>query len=66
MSRQLLVFALLFFTYQVNGSSIMSKSIVPNTIISLNTENYAAGTYLLTLRSRDGTVSTMRVVKINH
>ncbi len=49
-----------------NGSSIMSKSIVPNTTIALNTENYAAGTYLLTLRSRDGTVSTMRVVKINH
>ena len=47
------------------GSTLNTKSIAPNSTIVMNTQNYAAGTYLLTLRSRDGTVKSRRVVKIN-
>ena len=47
------------------GSTLSTKSIAPNSTIVMNTQNYAAGTYLLTLRSRDGTVKSRRIVKIN-
>ena len=48
-----------------NGSTVITKSVIANTTVSLSTEAFPAGTYLLTLRSHDGTVKSIRVVKVN-
>ena len=49
-----------------SGAAIATKPIAANSTVELNTVSYPAGLYLLTLKSRNGTIKSLRAVKINH
>ena len=50
----------------INGATVLSKTISNSIPVILDTKSYASGIYLLTVKGSDGTIKSTKVLKINN